>query len=281
MDVRGDGEKYRGKVTTRQRRRRHQGTPREARLSPRGRAADWHVRARARASSCSTTTRRGTIRTLPATSASSSTASSASPSAAQAHPVTTRSREGGCPRQGPRSREPACIPRRMCSSWPASPWQIGLRVLWGYLHREGHRKGEAFLLTWSATSTSSWAPSTWMRTRRCSRASGSCRPASRPCSGRGSDTARRFWERQITGDTPVFFACDERPLGRAHLPRGEGVPQQPRNGGHRPSALFANSGNRARCARMTRARPSSRSPSPVAGTKCGSPTARATARWRR
>lgn len=51
------------------------------------------------------------------------------------------------PKAGPKKSRSCIYPHEDAQLMACSATEIGLRVLWGYLHREGHRKGEAFLLT--------------------------------------------------------------------------------------------------------------------------------------
>jgi integrase len=56
---------------------------------------------------------------------------------------------GWIPKPGPKKARSCIYPTEDVQLLGCAEVSIGLRVLWGYLHREGHRKNEVFGLTWS------------------------------------------------------------------------------------------------------------------------------------
>jgi integrase len=55
---------------------------------------------------------------------------------------------GFVPSAGPPKARSCVFPSEDATLMACTEVAVGLRVLWGYLHREGHRSGEAFLLVW-------------------------------------------------------------------------------------------------------------------------------------
>jgi len=57
--------------------------------------------------------------------------------------------KGWIPKLGPKKARTCVYPNEDAQLMVCTQVPLGLRVLWGYLHREGHRKGEVLLLMWS------------------------------------------------------------------------------------------------------------------------------------
>lgn len=154
------------------------------------------------------------------------------------HPL----RSGSMPKAGPPKSRSCLQPAEDAQLMACRAVEIGLRVLWGYLHREGHRKGEAFLLVFrhfdlkQGTVNLVWNktmdPRFWVLSP-------------------GVAAMLQAWKRYreevlgetITGDTPVFFACDGRPLDGRTFHAARVYRNNLETAGIDRAQLFANSGN--------------------------------------
>lgn len=153
---------------------------------------------------------------------------------------------GWIPKLGPAKSRTCVYPDEDVQLMACADVPLGLRVLWGYLHREGHRKGEAFLLTWSHfnlklgtinmdNQNKTKEPRFWVLAP-------------------GVAALLRAWKRyreevlgeRLTGADPVFFANGERPLGTRNFHAARVYRANLQTAGIDRAQLFQHDANRRR-----------------------------------
>ena len=149
---------------------------------------------------------------------------------------------GWIPKAGPKKSRSCVYPPEDVQLMACTEVDIGLRVLWGYLHREGHRKGEVFRLTFSdfdlklgtinLRKNKTDDPRFWVLSP-------------------GVAAMLRTWKRyreevlgeRVTGDSFVFFGCSNEHPGTKTFHAAKVYRQNLLTAGIDRSALHMHGGN--------------------------------------